>query len=149
MKMEFKKLGLRFFLLVILLLPLPHLPLLHAHPFNTTTAFQEEPNAADKEMQRNLTVIIGLKRLISVNRKGGGGHGRGGHAGGQGDRAISGGQSGNNDGAYKNGATVVPLYAATGARGHHHGTNEGTHKYAGSSFWVLAVLLVSFVQYFA
>ncbi|KAJ9177915.1 hypothetical protein P3X46_009843 [Hevea brasiliensis] len=86
------------------------------------------------------TAATGLQPLVSVKRKGGGG---GGH--GAGSEAHGGEARGNGDEGH--GTTVVPLYAA-GAMYHHqnHGSNEGSRKYAGSSYLVLAALVVCLLR---
>ncbi|KDP34420.1 hypothetical protein JCGZ_12701 [Jatropha curcas] len=161
--MGFKKFKFSLFATMVIFLQLHLLlPPLHALPLlNTSTAtdFHQEQKAInekigeDKGMTGELTVSIGIKRVVSVDRKGGGGgHGGGGHSTGSG--AHGGEASGNGNVGNDHGATVVPLYAA-GAMGHrqnnhhHHGANEATPTSVGPSYLVLAVLVVSFIQHFA
>ncbi|KAJ9189198.1 hypothetical protein P3X46_000522 [Hevea brasiliensis] len=167
--MGFKKLGLFFLVIMILFQIHLHVHLLHAHPLqNTSTAatdFHQEPNSTDQKISRDkgmtgkFEVAKGLQRLVSVNRRGGGGggHGGGGHGGGHASHSTGssahGGKINGHEG-YRHGSTVVPLYAA-GAMSHHqnnnhqrHGSNEGSQSYAGSSYLVLAALAVIFTSIF-
>ncbi|XP_020536241.1 abscisic acid and environmental stress-inducible protein isoform X3 [Jatropha curcas] len=141
--MGLKKLGFPLLAIMVILSQLHLLlPPLHAHPL------------------QNASTAKGIKQLLSVDRRGGGGggHGGGGHGGGHashsaGSHAHSGEATGNGNDGYVHGATVVPLLSA-GAMSHHqnndhhHGANGATPTSTGPSYVVLAAL-VSFIQYFA
>ncbi|KDP34419.1 hypothetical protein JCGZ_12700 [Jatropha curcas] len=169
--MGLKKLGFPLLAIMVILSQLHLLlPPLHAHPLqNASTAkglILQEPKAINEKIGENkgmtvkLTVSAGIKQLLSVDRRGGGGggHGGGGHGGGHashsaGSHAHSGEATGNGNDGYVHGATVVPLLSA-GAMSHHqnndhhHGANGATPTSTGPSYVVLAAL-VSFIQYFA
>ncbi|XP_044483744.1 probable H/ACA ribonucleoprotein complex subunit 1 [Mangifera indica] len=99
------------------------------------------------EFPQNFTLNEGEKKVVvSVNRRGGGGHAGGGHAGGghAGGSGRGDGGRGGHEGPGR--GAVIPLYVA-GAGGyhghdrHHHGSNSASPGNCGLCHLVLSIFI--------
>ncbi|KAK2640760.1 hypothetical protein Ddye_022523 [Dipteronia dyeriana] len=150
--MGFSNLGFFFLLLLFQLHLLPTFPISLKNLL--LADFGQQQNMRNEGMQERSSIEVGVKHVVSINRRGGGGGG-GGHGGGGGGGGGVGhggggeGGHGNNGGKspFTSGA-VIPLYAAGAAGGvhhrndhQHHGANGATPLCSGLSYLVFIVFL--------
>ncbi|KAK3205683.1 hypothetical protein Dsin_019729 [Dipteronia sinensis] len=162
--MGFSKLGFSFLLLLFQLHLLPAFPISLKNLLLTDFDLQQNVRYEGmKGMQERSSIEVGVKHVVSINRRGGGGGGGGGHGGGgggggggHGGGGGGGGHGGEGNGGHGNngdkspftGGAVIPLYAAGAAGGvhhrndhQHHGANGATPLCCGLSYLVFIVFL--------
>ncbi|KAK0604397.1 hypothetical protein LWI29_015259 [Acer saccharum] len=155
--MGFQKLGFFFLLLLFQLHLLPAFPISLKNLL--LTDFDQQQNVRNEGMQERSSIEVGVKHVVSINRRGGGGGGGhgggGGGSGGHGGEGGGGGHGGGGEGGHGNngdkspftGGAVIPLYAAGAGGFHHrndhqhHGANGATPLCSGLSYLVFIVFL--------